>query len=545
MGRRKTTEGPKGAAVVVPPIGDDQLQLALEAAQLLSWDWDLESGTIHWAGALPGVDLPTSIPSPAEAPFPLVWPGDREKLRCAALQCLETHAPTHAEFRVQSPTGVRWVAAVGRAYRNAEGRTTRILGVLREVTERIRIEEALREQRETLQVILDSVPALIWFKDADNRILRANRLAAESMSVPPAVIEGASTYELYPQEAESYHRDDREVIESGRPKLGIVEPLTLASGEKRWVRTDKVPYRNSAGDIVGVIVFSVDITERVNAEQALKRAHDDLERRVEMRTRDLQRAVEALRTEIAERRRAEERMRQHQADLAHLLRLHTVEGMAAQLAHEMNQPLSAIINFSSGLTRHLAGGNATREALEKVSQDIRREAIRAAAVVQRLRDFVRKEPPRRELCDLVEIIRDAMGLIEADTKREGITYRLDVEEPSILVLVDRIQIEQVVLNLMHNAVHAIDQAGAGPHEIAIQVTPGPDGVAVRVRDTGVGLPAGEVKQLFEPFFTTRRKGLGMGLSISRSIVEAHGGELTAEANRDRGASFVLTLPLRR
>ncbi len=235
-------------------------------------------------------------------------------------------------------------------------------------------------------------------------------------------------------------------------------------------------------------------------------------------------------------------MRQHQADLAHLLRLHTVEGMAAQLAHEMNQPLSAIINFSSGLTRHLASGNATPEALDKVSQDIRREAIRAAAVVQRLRDFVRKEPPRRELCDLVEIIRDAMGLIESDTRRAGIAYRLELDELSILVLVDRIQIEQVVLNLLHNAVHAIDQAPAGQHQIAIHLTTEPGVVIVRVCDTGVGLPA-DAKQLFEPFFTTRRKGLGMRLSISRSIIEAHGGELAAEANRERGASFVFS-PLR-
>src|SRR5262249_55865023 len=145
-----------------------------------------------------------------------------------------------------------------------------------------------------MDVLLDSVPAYIWYKDCENRILRANRMAADSMGMSVEQVEGRSAYDLYPDEAAGYHSDDLEVICSGKPKVGIVEMLTLASGEKRWVRTDKIPYRSADGHILGVIVFAVDISERVHAEEALQRAHDELERRVDERTGQLADTVAML-----------------------------------------------------------------------------------------------------------------------------------------------------------------------------------------------------------------------------------------------------------
>jgi PAS domain S-box-containing protein len=215
-------------------------------------------------------------------------------------------------------------------------------------------ELVLGPQPAELQALIDSVPAFIWYKDADNRILRLNRLAAESMGKRVEDVEGLSTYELYPDEATKYHQDDLEVIHSGEPKLGIVERLRTASGETRWVRTDKIPYRNTAGAVVGLIVFAVDISERVHAEAALRHAHGTLQRSVDERTRQLAAAVHILNAETAERRRAEERVHAQQAELARVLRLHTLEGMAAQLAHEINQPLAAIVNFARGLGRRHA-----------------------------------------------------------------------------------------------------------------------------------------------------------------------------------------------
>src|SRR5262245_50478033 len=308
-----------------------------------------------------------------------------------------------------------------------------------------------------MEVLLDSMPAFIWYKDCENRILRANRLAAESMGLSVDQLEGRSTYDLYPDEASKYHHDDLEVIRSGEPKLGIVEVLTTASGEKRWVRTDKIPYRNEAGEIVGVIVFAVDISERVGAEEALQRAHDELERRVDERTGQLVATVEMLQAEMVERQRAEERVRQQQAELAHVLRLRTVQGMVAQLAHELNQPLAAVVNFAHGLARRLSCPELDVASARRVTDHISREAVRAAEVVQRLRAFLRKDAPRRELCDARDVVREAAHLIDDEARRAGVALLLDLDPHDATVEIDTIQVEQVVLNLLRNALEAMDE----------------------------------------------------------------------------------------
>jgi len=174
-----------------------------------------------------------------------------------------------------------------------------------QIEERSRIGRALKRERNEQQTIFHSVPAMIWFKDLHNRILRANQLAAQSIGRTVEEIEGKSTFDLYPHEAAKYQKDDLEVIESGKPKLGIIERYEIPSGEIRWVRTDKIPYRNSDDEIVGVVVFAVDISEQKSAQEELQNAHDDLDRRVQARTMELTQANERLRREIAEREQAE------------------------------------------------------------------------------------------------------------------------------------------------------------------------------------------------------------------------------------------------
>lgn len=176
--------------------------------------------------------------------------------------------------------------------------------------ERARSHHALLQSRDEQQTIFHSVPAMIWFKDKEGRILRANRNAAQSIGLSVEEVDGRSTYELYPDEAAKYQRDDAEVIESGRPKLGIVERYEIPSGEERWVRTDKIPYYDPSGDIVGVIVFAVDITEQKKGQEALQQAHDELDRRVKARTTELTQANENLRREMDERETVEERLQQ-------------------------------------------------------------------------------------------------------------------------------------------------------------------------------------------------------------------------------------------
>ena len=143
-------------------------------------------------------------------------------------------------------------------------------GIIRDITLRKVAETKLQQRQIEQQALLDLIPAMVWYKDSQNRILRANRRAAESISKSVAEVEGQSTYDLYPEEAEKYHQDDLAVIASGQPKLGIVELYEIAPGHKRWIQTDKVPYRDAQGNVIGVLVFAQDITERRQAEAALQ-----------------------------------------------------------------------------------------------------------------------------------------------------------------------------------------------------------------------------------------------------------------------------------
>jgi PAS domain S-box-containing protein len=531
---------------------------------------------------------------------------------------------------------------------------------------KLELADELRRQREEQEIILDAMPAMVWYKDRHNRILRANRAAAEASNRTTSELVGASTYDLYPEEAEAYHRDDLEVIESGRPKLGIVEQMQASTGEKRWVQTDKIPYRDESGEIVGVIVFAVDITDRKLAEDALERARVELEHRVDERTAELRAAVATLRAEVAEREKAEERlslalwatdlgmwdwdlvtgevvtdtgaadllgytveeltplvqdwrrlihpddeprteralteylagprfdshvqvehrmrtksgeyrwlltrgkvvewsalgrplriagthtditaakaleakMHRQQIELAHVLRLQTVEGVAAELAHEINQPLGAIANFATGMIARLRQGAEPATLLDGAEQ-IAKQALRAAEVLRRLRDFTRKGAPRRELTDLNGLVRDAVSLIEPDVRRHNVDLRLRLATPSPSVLIDGVQVVQVVLNLAINGVEAMAATGPGGC-LTIETRATATHAEVVVSDTGPGVSEEAVERLFEPFFTTKPGGLGMGLSIARAIVEGMGGRLSVESASGRGAKFLVTLPL--
>jgi PAS domain S-box-containing protein len=408
-------------------------------------------------------------------------------------------------------------------------------------------ESRIGDRWEDLRVVFDSVPALIWYKDSENRILRANRRAAESMGLTVDEIEGASTYDLYPDEAAQYHRDDLEVIRSGQPRLGIVEPLLTATGEKRWVRTDKLPYRDPFGTVIGVIVFAVDVTDRVRAEKALLEAHEMLERRVDERTRELADALERLQTEMAERQRMEEQLSRQQAELAHLQRLRTVEEMAAQIAHEINQPLGAISNFASGLARRMQDQEPDLARLREVASQISQQAMRAASVVRRLRELVHKNEAAREHITAAELIADAIRIVSQEARRRGVTVESAMETDLPSLLVDITQIEHALVNLLGNALDAVTESDAPSGSIPrvrIDARRGDEGcLEIRVVDTGAGVPEENNTRIFAPFFTTKGSGLGMGLTISRSIIEAHGGTLTLQPVGDRGAAFLIVLPI--
>jgi C4-dicarboxylate-specific signal transduction histidine kinase len=246
------------------------------------------------------------------------------------------------------------------------------------------------------------------------------------------------------------------------------------------------------------------------------------------------------------RKRAEETLRRHQAELAHALRLGTMGELATGLAHELNQPLAAISNYARGCERRLEadGELADVEAILSAVRQVSEQALRAGQVIHRLRAHVRKSESRRDWCDVNRLVVEAMELVEGDARQLGVELRVELASEPARVQVDAIQVEQVLHNLVRNALDSVEESGDGPRRVDILVCRvSEDTVEIRVVDTGKGLAPDRLESVFDAFETTKREGLGLGLSIARSIVDTHGGKIWADANPDRGATFTFTLPV--
>jgi C4-dicarboxylate-specific signal transduction histidine kinase len=250
--------------------------------------------------------------------------------------------------------------------------------------------------------------------------------------------------------------------------------------------------------------------------------------------------------DVTERRRAEqERARLHQleADLAHINRVSTLGEMAASLAHEVKQPIAAARNNARAalnfLDRSPPDLREVREAVDCIVGD----ADRAADIVERIRDHIKKAPPRKDRVDLNEAINEVIVLARSAITKNGVSVQTRLTEGSLPVQVDRVQVQQVVLNLILNAVEAMASVEAGARELLISTKQNEtNGIVVAVSDSGPGIDPENLDRVFEAFYTTKSSGVGMGLSICRSIIEAHGGRLWADANKPRGAVFQFTLP---
>lgn len=268
--------------------------------------------------------------------------------------------------------------------------------------------------------------------------------------------------------------------------------------------------------------------ERKNAELEVQRARDELELRVEQRTAELREMQEASRLQ--------------QEELAHVSRLNTLGEMASGIAHELNQPLMAVTGFSDVCLQLLDSNESDRGQLRELLTDIASEAHRAAEIIKRLRKLVTKRPTQKLRCDLNEIVQETVTLLDKQTR---VSIELNLSDNLPKVNADRVQIQQVLLNLTTNGLQAMTSNNGEPKQLTICTGTDNDTVFVEVSDTGAGLSAEDFERLFQPFFTRKPNGLGLGLSISQSIIEAHSGELTARRNKGRGMTFLFTLPIAR
>ena len=249
-------------------------------------------------------------------------------------------------------------------------------------------------------------------------------------------------------------------------------------------------------------------------------------------------------TDITEFKRSQEALRTSQAELAHVTRLMTMGELAGSIAHEVNQPLSAIAASGGACIRWLASPTPNLQEAREAAARIVRDAKRAGDVIQRIRALTRKATTEKERLDLNGAIQEVLGLAKAEMLKNRVALRTELRDDLPKVLGDRIQLQQLVLNLIMNGIEAMSAVGDRPRELAISTQSGePDQVVVRVRDSGVGLDPKSSERIFDAFYTTKPTGMGMGLSISRSIVQNHGGRLWAVPNdRGPGTTFQFTVP---
>ena len=287
--------------------------------------------------------------------------------------------------------------------------------------------------------------------------------------------------------------------------------VDLPDGTTKYIHEIGHPVYDAAGEIVEFVGTDMDITERKRAE--------------------------------AEIRESERRYREIEVELAHANRVATMGQLSASIAHEVNQPIAAAITNANAALRWLGARPPDLEEVGQALGRIVKNGNRAGDVIGRIRDLIRKAPPRKDGLKINEAILEVIALTRGEVVKNGVSVQTQLAEGLPLIQGDRVQLQQVILNLIINAVEAMSGVGEGSRELLISTGKAePEGVLVAVQDSGPGLAPASLERLFEAFYTTKPGGLGMGLSVCRSIIEAHGGRLWATANVPRGAVFQFTVP---
>jgi PAS domain S-box-containing protein len=485
---------------------EERVTLAASAGKLGLWFWDVPRDEI-WVGqgrrTLFG--WAESEPVGFKRFIEIVHPEDRERVRAGMSWALQGGGDHVVEYRIVLSDGsIRWLVTRARVELD-DGRPARVRGVSIDITERKLVDEALRESEGRFRTMANTAPVMIWMSGPDKLCSFFNKgwldFTGRSME-----------QELGNGWTEGIHPDDFDhcvgVYVSAfdaRQEFTMEYRLRRFDGEYCWVLDHGVPRFESDGTFLGYIGTAIDITERKRAESELQR---------------------------------------QRGELAHLTRVSTMGELSASLAHELNQPLTAILSNAQAAQRFLTANPSDLTEVQEILQDIVEDDSRASEVIQRMRALVKKEELAFAPLDLAGVVRDVAALVHSDAILQGVRILLEVKPGLPSVRGDKIQLQQVVLNLLLNAFEAMKDCPANEREVKVLAeTAGAGSLRLAVRDHGTGLGDDKLDKIFQPFYTTKRDGLGMGLAISRSIIDTHGGRLWAENNPDRGATFYCTLPV--
>jgi C4-dicarboxylate-specific signal transduction histidine kinase len=284
--------------------------------------------------------------------------------------------------------------------------------------------------------------------------------------------------------------------------------------------------------------------DQKRAQESLSQARDELDAKVQARTAELKSANQQLQAEIAEREAAQEGLSRAQAEIARIARITTMGELTASIAHELNQPLGSIVMSGDVCLRWLAAKPPNLDEARQAVEAIIRDGTRASSVLVRIRGLLRRGERVRERLDVNDVIREVISLLDSELRRNGASLRMELPGKLPPVVVDRVLLQQVILNLIMNSIEAMRTVGNRARILRIQTQKqNSDSIVVLVQDSGLGMDPEHLSRMFEAFYTTKAQGIGMGLTISRSIIETHGGRLWAVANYGPGSTFCFTLPI--
>ena len=524
----------------------------LEAAQRIShvgyWERDLATNRYTWSDetyrifGLPPQQRTLTFAEVQE----FLHPADRQRRAAAVAEALGGGPRYDVEYRVVRPSGeMRFVRSLGDVVRDDAGQLRRVFGTLQDITERKRAEHRLLAQHTVTQILAEAAT----LEEATPKILRA---VCECLLWDVGALWRTDREAGVLRFVEVWHRESMEVAEFEAASRESTFELGVGLPGRVWFNREPAYIPDvvrdasflrapiAARDVLHA-AFGVPILLGGEVLGVMEFFSHEI-RQPDQDLLDMMAIIGSQIGQFIERQQAEEALRRTQTELAHVTRVATLGEMTASIAHEINQPLAAVVNNATACLHWLAAQNL--EEARQSAAFIIADGHRAGEIIGRIRALAKNAPPRKDWLDVNATILEVIALARSEVNGNGVSLHTRLAERLAPVRGDRIQLQQVILNLMINAIEAMSAVSAAPRELSItSANHDSQSVLVAVRDSGPGLNPESLDRLFQAFYTTKPHGMGMGLAISRSIVEAHGGRLWAVANEAHGAVFQFTLPI--
>ena len=439
-----------------------------------------------------------------------VHPGDVDRLLGTWYSTRLSGQPGEAEARLRRFDGVyRWFLFRMRPLRDEDGKIRLWYGSATDIEDRKRTEVALRESEQRFRDYAETASDWLWETGPDHRVTQLSEHTRNSGILVASVL-GRRRWELATNpdaEAEKW-RQHRATLDAHLPFRDLVYRTENNVGAPTYVRTSGKPFFDAGGRFLGYRGVSTDITAVIRAEQA------------------------------------EQALRKAQAELAHVTRVTTLGELTASIAHEINQPLAALITNAEACMSWLGRSPPDLAAARRSVEWIVEDANRTSEVIRRVRALAKKTDTDKAQLDINELVREAMALVQRELSRHEVSLRMELAPGLPAIYGDRVQLQQVIINLVMNAIEAMQSVTDRPRRLAMRSGRDDLGrVFLTVADCGAGVSEADAERIFTPFFTTKSGGMGMGLAICRSIVEAHAGRLSTFPNEEGGATFQFVLPL--